>query len=320
MRGYYGTVVFKMNEQDGEYEQDEILRCPSCGSARIRETPEAELVCQECGTVLEEERVSESASRRAFTQEERERKERTGSPISYAKPGRGMKTRIGNGGMGEVSPEKRGQYYRMRKWQQRLDESKDRRMKTALSEIERLTDVLGLPDSVVEESSRLYEKALEQDVVKGRRIEAIAASLVYIVARNQGIPRTMNEISEETGVSERKLGKTYRYVARELDLRIVPVDPVDFIPRFGQQLDINGRVQARARKIIQDASEANLLAGRSPDSIVASALYLAVRLEGHEVPQRKIAETVGVTEVTIRKGYQDLLEGLGLEEELEEQG
>lgn len=309
-----------MTKGDEKQEEDRVLHCPECGSTRIRETQEAELLCQECGTVLDEERIQESAGPRAFTAEERERKERTGAPVTYTEPSRGIRTEIGRGygNMSEVSPSKRSQYYRMRKWHRRLDESRDRRMKFALSEIESVADVLGLPESVKEESARLYEKALEKDVVKGRKIEAIVASLVYLVARNQGVPRTMSEIAEETDLSERELGKTYRYAARELDLRIVPVNPDDFIPRFASQLGIRGKTQGKARELVEKSREKDLLAGRSPDSIVASALYLASILEGEDISQKKIADTVGVTEVTIRKGYQNLIEGLDLEAEVEE--
>lgn len=304
-------------QEDGT--QDRILECPECGSTRIRETREADLICQDCGAVLDEQRVRESAGPRAFTSEERERKERTGAPISYAQPQRGLRTEIGrgSGNMSEVSPSKRGQYHRMRKWHRRLDESRDRRMKFALGEMERMVGVLGLPDSVTEEAARLYEKALEKGVVKGRKIEAIVSSLVYLVARNQGVPRTMSEIADEADLSERDLGKTYRYVARELDLRIVPVNPEDFIPRFASQLGISGETQALARRLIADSREKDLLAGRSPDSIVAAALYLASLLQEEDISQKKIADTVGVTEVTIRKGYRNLVEGLGLEKEVE---
>ncbi|MFB6147518.1 MAG: transcription initiation factor IIB family protein, partial [Candidatus Nanohaloarchaea archaeon] len=219
-------------------DEDQILSCPECGSTRLREKL-GDLYCQECGMVIDEDRVKEDAGPRAFTAEEKQKKERTGSPVTYTEASRGLRTKIGSGsgGMNQVSPEKRGQYYRMRKWNQRLDESKDRRMKFALGELESLVDVLGLPDSVTEEAARLYEKALEQEVVKGRKIEAIVSALVYIVSRNQRVPRTMAEIAEESDISERDLGKTYRYVARELDLRIVPVNPQDFIPRYSSKLD-----------------------------------------------------------------------------------
>lgn len=304
---------FEMEKDDSGEEEE--FNCPNCGSTSfVENSARAELICRECGTVVDEDRVEESASPRAFSAEEKQKKARTGSPVTYTKAGKGIKTSIGRGSeVRNVSPEKRGQYYRMKKWQNRVGESKDKKMQTALREIGKLVDVLNLPDTVKEEASRLYEKALEEGLIKGRRIERIVAALVYIVARNQRIPRTMNEISDEAGIDKRKLGQTYRYIAKELDLGISPVKPEDFLPRFSEELGITGETQAQARQYILEARKENLLAGRSPGSIVAAAIYLASQLRDQKLTQTEIADTVGVTEVTVRKGYRDLMEGLGLE-------
>lgn len=308
-----------MNSEQEEQER-EPFRCPVCGSTEFEEDrTRAELICRECGTVIEEEMIEESASRRAFTSEEREKIERTGSPVTYTQPGRGMRTEVGRSGeLRNLPPEKRGQYYRIQKWQRRLDESRDRKMSYARTEFERLIATLNLPRSMLEEVNRLYEKALDKNIVKGRRIENIVGALVYIIARNQGNPRSLDEISEAANISKRDLGKTYRYIARELDLRIVPVNPEDFIPRYSNKLGLSGETQARARKIIFDARDEGLLSGRSPEGIVGSAIYVASLLEGEDITQRRIADEIGITEVTIRKGYNNIAEGLGLEDELEE--
>lgn len=304
-----------MNDSETTEEKDNVLKCPECGSTHLRVSL-GELICQECGTVLQENLPDESANQRAYTQEQREKIERTGAPVTYSKADRGFSTKLGSGGnMRTVSPRKKGQYYRLRKWQRRLDESQQRRLKFALREMTRLVNSMNLPESLIEEGSRLYEKALEKNIVKGRRIEHLVAALVYILARDRGVPRTMSEISEETGISERDLGKNYRYLARELDLRVLPVDPKDFIPRFSNELGFSGETQARAREIISEAQEKGILAGRSPDSIAAAALYLASELEGEEVTKKSVAETVGVTPVTLRKGLTNLREGLDYPEE-----
>lgn len=305
--------------QEEEQEEDQ-LKCPVCGSEDIREdTEKAELVCRSCGTILEEEMVEESAEPRAFTAEEREKKKRTGSPLTYTKHHRGISTQIGRGGsLSEVSPEKRGQYHRIRRWDRRIAESKSRNLRFALSELKTLVDDLNLPESVHEEAARLYEKAVDQETVKGRKIEEIVASLVLLVARNQGVARTLREVADAAGIEKRELGKNYRYVARELDMRIMPARPEYFISRFGSELNFSGRTRARARKIIREAREKGLVSGRSPEGVVAAALYIASLLEGEKRSQKEIADTIGVTEVTIRKGYQDFVEGLGLEDEVEE--
>lgn len=305
---------------DGGSEDQNQIECPVCSSVDIRENSEtAEIICQSCGAVIEEDMVEESAEARAFTAEEREKRKRTGSPLTYTKHDRGISTQIGHGGsLSEVSPQKRGQYHRIRRWDRRIAESRSRNLRFALSELQKLVDDLNLPKSVHEEAARLYDKAIEQETVKGRKIEKIVAALVLLVARSQSVPRTLREVAEASDIDKRELGKNYRYVARELDLRIIPARPEDFIPRFGSKLDFSGHAQARARHIIESARENDLISGRSPEGVVAAALYIASLVENDKRSQKKIADTIGVTEVTIRKGYQDFVEGLGLEEEVEE--
>jgi len=307
-------------KKDENSEDQNRFECPVCGSENIRENSEtAELICQSCGAVIEEDMVEESAETRAFTAEEREKRKRTGSPLTYTKHDRGISTQIGRGGsLSNVSPEKRGQYHRIRRWDRRIAESRSRNLRFALSVLQKLVDELNLPESVHEEAARLYDKAIEQETVKGRKIEKIVAALVLLVARSQRVPRTLREVAAAADIDKRELGKNYRYVARELDLRIIPARPEDFIPRFGSQLDFSGHTQARARHIIVEARENDLISGRSPEGVVAASLYIASLLEDEKRSQKRIADTIGVTEVTIRKGYQDFVEGLGLEEEVEE--
>lgn len=315
------TAQKNIERRKSENSEDQNqLQCPVCGSEELQENSEtAELICRACGTVVEEDMVEESAEARAFTAEEREKRKRTGSPLTYTKHDRGISTQIGHGGsLSEVSPEKRGQYHRIRRWDRRISESRSRNLRFALSELQKLVDDLNLPKSVHEEAARLYDKAIEQETVKGRKIEKIVAALVLLVARSQRVPRTLREVAEVSNIDKRELGKNYRYVARELDLRIIPARPEDFIPRFGSQLNFSGHTQARARKIIEEAREKDLISGRSPEGVVAAALYIASLIEDEKRSQKKIADIIGVTEVTIRKGYQDFVGGLGLEEEVEE--
>lgn len=304
--------------QDSSDEEQEQFKCPECGSTNFSESDgRGELVCNECGLVIEESRIDESQDWRAFSAEEREKKARAGAPITYTKHDMGISTKIGKGSseLSKVSGRKRGQYYRLRKWHQRSTQSKDRNLGFALSELKRLVSSLGLSNAVHEEVARLYEKAVDEGLVKGRRIEHIIASLIYIVARNQGTPRTLDEISDASGSEKREIGKAYRYVARELDLRILPSKPEDYLPKFAGELRVSGEVQAKARSIIKDAREADLLSGKGPTGIAAAALYLAASLEGEKMSQKEVADTVGVTEVTIRNRYTEFIDELDLLDE-----
>jgi len=297
----------------------EKRECGLCGSTNLlKNQSTGELVCQKCGGIMEENIAKTSATPAAFSFEEKQRKARTGSTLTFTKHHRGIVTTIGNKNINDMSPEKRGQYHRMKKWDRRLSGSKPRNMRLALSQMQRLVDSLNLPESVHEEAARLYEKAWEIEVVKGRRVENIVASLIFLVCRMQKLPRTLNEIAKAAEIDKNEVGRNYRYVARELDKRVLPAKPEDFIPRYSSSLGLSGRTMGKTRKIIWQAREKGLIAGKSPEGVVASALYIAAVLEGERRSQKRIAETVGVTEVTIRKGYREFAEALNLLEELEQ--
>jgi transcription initiation factor TFIIB len=230
-----------------------------------------------------------------------------------------MITEIGKGPgeLFKVSPKKRAQYYRLRKWQKRLVESKDRNLSFALSELQRLISFLGLPKNIHEEVAKLYELAVDKGLVRGRSMESVVAALLYAVCREFKSPRTLDEITDVSGVDKREIGRTYRYVCRELGIRILPSQPEDYIPRFATMLGLGDKVQAKAIEILKKAKEYDVTSGKGPTGVAAAALYIAAVLNDEKRTQREVADVVGVTEVTIRNRYKEIVDKLGIEEEVE---
>ena len=294
--------------------------CPDCGSRYFMEDKtRGEVVCAKCGLVMEDSMIDASPEWRAFDEEQISKRTRAGAPLTFTKHDKGLTTEIGRG-RGElfkVSPTKRAQYYRLTKWQKRLVESKDRNLSFALSELQRLVSFLGLPKSVHEEVAKNYERAVDRGLVRGRSMESVIAALLYTVCREMGTPRTLEEIAEASGVDRREIGRTYRYIARELSMRILPALPSDYIPRFASMLGLSDMVQARAIRFLEEAKKYEATTGKGPTGVAAAALYIAAVLEGEKRTQREIADAIGVTEVTIRNRFKELVEKLGLEEEVE---
>jgi len=170
---------------------------------------------------------------------------------------------------------------------------------------------------VHERIARYYEQAVNKGLVRGRSIESVVAAITYAVARQFHSPRTLDEISEASGVEKREIGRTYRYVARELGIRILPADPVNYVPRFCSMLGLSDRVQAKAIEILNKAKKHDITSGKGPTGVAAAAIYVACVLVGEKRTQREVADIVGVTEVTIRNRYKELIEKLGIEEEVE---
>lgn len=294
--------------------------CTDCGSRSFAEDKtRGEIVCAKCGLVLEHDIIDTSPEWRAFDEEQISKRTRAGAPLTYTKHDKGLTTEIGRG-RGElfkVIPSKRAQYYRLTKWQKRLVESKDRNLSFALSELQRLVSFLGLPKSVHEEVAKNYERAVDRGLVRGRSMESVIAALLYTVCREMGTPRTLEEIAEASGVEKREIGRTYRYIARELTMRILPALPSDYIPRFASMLGLSDKVQARAIRFLEEAKKYEATTGKGPTGVAAAALYIAAVLEGEKRTQREIADAIGVTEVTIRNRFKELVQKLGLEEEVE---
>lgn len=296
------------------------LACPSCGTTKIVKDPNTgEIYCQNCGTIIEEEIIDIGQEWRAFDTEQMQKRARAGAPITFRKHDKGLTTEIGKGvtELYKVPSKKRAQYYRLTKWHKRLIRSKDRNLSYALSELQRIVSFLNLSRSVHERIAKYYAEAVEKGLVRGRSIESVIAALTYAITREMGSPRTLDEIVEASGVDKREIGRTYRFIARELKLRILPADPIAYVPRFCSMLGLSDKVQARAIRLLKKARKLDAISGKGPTGVAAAAIYIATVLEGEQRTQREVAEICGITEVTIRNRYKELVEKLGLAKEIE---
>ena len=285
----------------------------------MKDAEKAEMVCTKCGLVLEESMVDTGQDWRAFDHDQESKRARAGAPLTYKRHDKGLTTEIGKSTteIFKVPAKKRSQFFRIRKWQKRLLTSKDRNMSFALSELQRLVSYLGLPKTLHEEGAKLYEKALQKGLVRGRSIESIIAALVYSLAREYETPRTLPQISQASGIGKRELGRTYRYISRKLNVRILPARAESYIPRFSSMLKLSDRAQMRAIEILKTAKKKDVISGKGPCGCAAAAIYIGSVLEGERKTQREVADVVGVTEVTIRNRYKEIAEALDLEEEVE---
>jgi transcription initiation factor TFIIB len=292
---------------------EETIKCPECGSTHIsRDYTRAELVCKDCGLVIDEDIIDHGPEWRAFDSEQREKRARTGAPMTYTIHDKGLSTRISwqnKDAYGKSIPTKnRAQLYRLRKWQARtrISNGTERNLAFALSNLVRLSSSLGLPRTVRETAAMIYRKAASKNLIRGRSVEGVSAAALYAACRQCHVPRTLGEISSIARMSRKDVGRNYRYVARKLGLKLMPTSPEDYISRFCSELKLGGSVKAKTIEILKEAADKELTSGRGPTGMAAAALYIATVLCGERRTQREIADKAGVTEVTIRNRYKEL--------------
>ncbi len=183
-------------------------------------------------------------------------------------------------------------------------------------ELRKISSFLNLPNVVREEASRIYNFVLQRGLVRGRSMESVIAACIYAACRSYNIPRTLDEIANASEVERKEIGRTYRFITRKLSLKIIPSNSKDYISRFASILHLSPKTQNDALKILKRAESLELTSGRGPAGIAAAALYVAALLNNEKRTQREVADVAGITEVTIRNRYKELLEKLGLEEKL----
>jgi len=301
-------------------ETEDIMKCPECESAHItRDYERGELICEDCGLVIDDNYIDVGPEWRAFDMEQGEKRARTGAPMTYTIHDKGLATEIGwknKDSYGKSIPTRnRAQIYRMRKWQRRIRVSNatERNLAFALGELDRMASTLGLPRNVREAAAMIYRKAVNKNLIRGRSIEGVVAASLYGACRQLGVPRTLDEIANASRVNRKEIGRTYRFMTRELKLKLMPTSPVDYVSRFSSALKLPGEVQARAIEILKQAADMELTSGRGPTGVAAAAIYIASIQLNHRRTQRQVADVAGVTEVTIRNRYKELTERLGID-------
>ena len=295
-----------------------IKRCPECNSTNLSWNKETgEIVCNDCGLVIEDKMVDFGQEWREIDESAGLKMRRAGAPLSYTQFDKGLGTEIGFEydlrGFGQKD---RNKYLRLRKWQYRISTAIERNLKMALGELKRVSSYLKLPKSVEEEGSRIYTMAVQRGLVRGRSMESVVAGALYAACRRNELPRTLDEMADSSGIDKKEVGRTYRFITRELHIKILPSNPVDYMARFSSALSLSPETHSRAIKILERAKNNELTSGRGPTGIAAAALYIASLINGEKRTQREVADVAGVTEVTIRNRYKELVDILNLEKEI----
>lgn len=293
--------------------QRTLDRCPRCGKRNmVVDAIDGELLCGDCGYVLQEKIEETGPEWRAFSQEERDLKSRTGMPTSLTMHDKGLATMMAAGGRdasGRPLPSaSRAGIERLRTWDRRsqVHEPIDRNLRQALSELDRTADKLNLSEPVVERAAYIYRKALGRGLVRGRSISGIMTASVYAACRDTETPRTLKDAAKASALKKKEIARCYRLLLREMDLRMPIADPARRISRIASKAGASEKAKRRALQVLKEAEQTGVSAGKDPTGLAAAALYAACVLEGEPVTQKDVAEGAGVTEVTIRNRYKGL--------------
>jgi transcription initiation factor TFIIB len=310
-------VNTEMSSEMSSISRGDLDGCPRCGvSDLIVDAEVGEEVCGGCGLVLREEMADAGPEWRAFTQSQKEKLPRAGMPASYSIYDKGLSTNfsgIRDGRGKRLDAQTRNRMSRLRHYDNRskIDDTWRRNLSIAMTELDRLSAKLHLPQPVKEDAAVIYRKVLKLDLIRGRSIDAFVAASLYAACRLRSIPRRLKRVSEASTREHSEVSRSYRLLLRELNLKMPVDDPMKFVSGIASKLEVRRDTEMQAVDILKRAKKRHGLTGKDPRGIAAAALYMACMKCDDRRIQKDVAAAAGTTEVTLRnrlKGLESTLQ------------
>ena len=280
----------------------EILLCAD--SIVITDFETGEMICQSCGKILQENLTDARKEDRSFPQDQH-------APTSLMMHDMGLSTIIGKFNRDSVGKplgyEMKQSMKRMRLWDSRSQAktSSERNLRIALYEMVKLKEKLGLSDTIIDRAAYLYRKAAKAQLVRGRTIKSIVGACVYAACRDMETTRTITDISNNLQEKRKTIAKAYRILFQNLRLAVSVTDPINCIIKFANNLQIPEITKREAIKIFDTLKEKELIAGKNPNAVAATVIYMAGIKTNISLSQHEITRISGITSVTVRNRLQD---------------
>jgi transcription initiation factor TFIIB len=277
-----------------------------------------ELIRKDTGEVISDNTISQEKEWRSFDMEEGENRTRVGTPTSLAFHDMGLSTKIGKEATDAtgnvIDAATRTRMGRLRMWNSRSQShsATERNLQKAFFMLSRIKDRLGLPNHVTEKAAYTYRKAQERGLIRGDTIGAVLAASIYAAARQSGVLRTLEDISEVSDIKPGEVARSYRRIISELEITVPLIDLRKYIVKVANNLNFDEKIKRRALELMEQAQKNNLVVGKDPISMAASILYLVNIAERKPRTQAEIAKAAGVTEVTVRNRSKELRKKLNV--------
>lgn len=288
----------------------------SCSNAPIiTDGNTGEVCCTGCGSVLIEK--IEAMTPEHYNSEQHVGSGRSGGKVSLTMADMGLSTIIGaknNDATGRtLSADMKNTFYRLRIWDARSrSHSIDRSLNSAFILLNSIKEKLAVPNTVVENTARLYRKALAKKLTRGRNIAGVISASLYISCKEANVPRTLVDVADASNISIKDLSRHVRVLVKNLDLKLESYDSSEFVTRIASIAQISEKTQRSALNILFHAKEKGVTEGKNPVAMAASSLYLSCMINNEDKSQRKIAIASGISMVTIRTRARFLVQTLNL--------
>ncbi len=288
----------------------------ACPKDRIIYDPErGEYICMDTGEVLEDHVIDQGPEWRVFSPEDKVSRSRIGAPLTSIVHDKGLTTYIGRVSR-RLSDYQRRKALKLQEINRRLRVSpKDRRLVNMLSELNNATGRLGLPARVRETAAAILRKLYEKHTIRRPQLPSYLAAAIYIACKISNVTsKTKEEIMSILDVNSKEFWNAYRKIRDEVLKRpLRPSKPMDYVARITSKLGLPDHITTLAYKLSVLMTRHGLTDGKGPIGVAAATVYVAAVVLDEKKTQREVADAAGVTEVTVRNRYKDIVDNFLIE-------
>jgi len=179
-----------------------------------------------------------------------------------------------------------------------------RNLLKALSYLKQISSKLRLSYYVKSHAIFIYRKALKKGLIRGRSIDGMICACIYLACRTFKIPISFQEIVNEACVKEKAIKTCYITIIKELNLKVIPLSPDIFVSKYINKLKLTPDIERKVLFLLQHLK--HFIMGRNPKVICAGLIYLVCKKNKITLIQKKIAEIIGTTDVSLRYTYNQI--------------
>jgi transcription initiation factor TFIIB len=189
------------------------------------------------------------------------------------------------------------------------NDSKIRNLNKAMTDIRKITEVLGFGNLIAERASYIYRKALNKDLIRGRSITGISVAAIYIACKDVGIAFPIDKIGEHVeNLNKKTIVHYYKFLLRQMKMSVGIPEPSQNISKIASRAKLGGRTQRRALEILYQIGNDPAIIGKKPTSLAAASLYMAAIETKDYTTQLRLAVAAEITTITIRKRYLEIMQ------------
>jgi len=275
-----------------------------------------EVVCSNCGIVSSEPIVDLGSEITGTNSTDYQNNSRVGAKRSLKMIDMGLSTLIEAKDKDvtgkSLSVENRRMFYRLRMWDRNSRSAvTSKSFQKAFTLLDAMGSKLGLPESVIEESAYLFRKVAARKILAGRSTAAMLSATIYATCRITDTPRTLQDIADAANIKKKVLQRTYRFLAKEMDLAPESYTPSEFVTRIAKGLNLSEKTQRLTFKILDLCSKKHVSTSKNPMAMAAAAIHLASTINAERVSQLKISKISGISAVTIRERRKEIVSKVG---------